>query len=356
MYIKARRKGKHLTENERNSIAYLCKLGRTQTEIAETLQISQATVSRELKRGEVEQLNGATWEYYKVYSPQKAQMHADYMKANHGPELKIGSNRHYLQALEKHILTGSSPRDAIEKEKRNHDITISKTTFYRYLSMRLFEHISYKQLPQGHPKTGKQRVSHSNVSHPDHRSIEQRSKEISSRNEVGHWELDSVIGKSKGKKESCLVLTERKTRIEIVLKVENKTAQETVKALACLRRKFGKDWHTFFKTISCDNGTEFSDQLGMERVTGVMFFYCHPQSPHERGTNEVTNKLVRRQLPKGQSMRKVDQHKATQVQHWVNHYTRPLFGGKSAADVMANEIQSFTLSNPDKIKRFFDIN
>ena len=92
-----------------------------------------------------------------------------------------------------------------------------------------------------------------------------------------------------------------------------------------------------FHTITNDNGSEFADQDGIDAL-GVTTFYCHPQSPHERGTNEVTNKLVRRKLPKGKSMAKVTQKQATEVQHWVNHYTRPMFGGKSAADMLKEEL------------------
>ena len=79
------------------------------------------------------------------------------------------------------------------------------------------------------------------------------------------------------------------------------------------------------------------------------------QAPHERGTNEVTNKLVRRKLPKGKSMAKVTQKQATEVQHWVNHYTRPMFGGKSAADKLRAELDKLSLYNRAKVYKFFDL-
>lgn len=239
-------------------------------------------------------------------------------------------------------------------DQTTNGVTISKTTCYRYIQMKLFPSLRYKHLPQGHPKKGKGTVSHANVSHPKHRSIEHRAKSIRNREEVGHWELDSVIGKAEGTGESCLVMTDRKTRGEIIIKARSKTAADTVHALQWLKCQIGRDWKLIFHTITNDNGSEFADQDGIDAL-GVTTFYCHPQSPHERGTNEVTNKLVRRKLPKGKSMAKVTQKQATEVQHWVNHYTRPMFGGKSAAVMLKEELDKLPLYNREKVYRFFDL-
>ena len=306
MYEQQRKKGRPLTGTERSLIEHLYKLGFSQTAIAKEVGVWPSTICRELRRGMVDQLNGDTWEYYRIYSPQKAQNRADYMKSAHGPDLKIGNRADYLAALEAHILTGSSPQDAIAKVGSDYGVTISKTTCYRYIKMKLFPSLRYKHLPQGHPKKGKGTVSHANVSHPKHRSIEHRANSIRNREEVGHWELDSVIGKAEGTGESCLVMTDRKTRGEIIIKARSKTAADTVHALQWLKCQIGRDWKLIFHTITNDNGSEFADQDGIDAL-GVTTFYCHPQSPHERGTNEVTNKLVRRKLPKGKSMAKVTQ-------------------------------------------------
>lgn len=354
MYEQQRKKGRPLTGTERSLIEHLYKLGFTQTAIAKEVGVWPSTICRELRRGMVDQLNGDTWEYYRIYSPQKAQNRADYMKSAHGPDLKIVNRADYLAALEAHILTGSSPQDAIAKVGSDYGVTISKTTCYRYIQMKLFPSLRYKHLPQGHPKKGKGTVSHANVSHPKHRSIEHRAKSIRNREEVGHWELDSVIGKAEGTGESCLVMTDRKTRGEIIIKARSKTAADTVHALQWLKCQIGRDWKLIFHTITNDNGSEFADQDGIDAL-GVTTFYCHPQSPHERGTNEVTNKLVRRKLPKGKSMAKVTQKQATEVQHWVNHYTRPMFGGKSAADMLKEELDKLPLYNREKVYRFFDL-
>ena len=242
MYEQQRKKGRPLTGTERSLIEHLYKLGFTQTAIAKEVGVWPSTICRELRRGMVDQLNGDTWEYYRIYSPQKAQSRADYMKSAHGPDLKIGNRADYLAALEAHILTGSSPQDAIAKIGNDYGVTISKTTCYRYIQMKLFPSLRYKHLPQGHPKKGKSTVSHANVSHPKYRSIEHRAKSIRNREEVGHWELDSVIGKAEGTGESCLVMTDRKTRGEIIIKARSKTAADTVHALQWLKCQIGRDW------------------------------------------------------------------------------------------------------------------
>lgn len=157
MYTDIRRKGKHLTENERTTIFHLLKLGYTQTAIAEELQVSPATICRELRRGKVVQLNGATYEFYTAYSPQLAHERARYMRTAHGPQLKIGSRRDYLSALEALMLAGSSPEDAIRKVGAAYGLMISKTTCYRYIGLGLFESLCYKHLPQGHRKKGKRK-------------------------------------------------------------------------------------------------------------------------------------------------------------------------------------------------------
>lgn len=87
-------------------------------------------------------------------------------------------------------------------------------------------------------------------------------------------EIDSIIGTSEGKNESCLVMTERQTREEIVIKVEDKTADVTTRAMQQLKQTFGDDFNKIFFTITLDNGSEFANQnafdaLGVPRSTAI---------------------------------------------------------------------------------------
>ena len=83
--------------------------------------------------------------------------------------------------------------------------------------------------------------------------------------------------------------------------------------------------------------------------------YAHPQAPHERGTNENANKLLRRKFPKGESMKAKTQRDATAAQHFINNYHRQILGGKTALQVFAALLPSLGFRNPQKVARFFGL-
>ena len=294
----------------------------------------------------------------KVYDAYVAQKYADYQKTAHSKGLKLGNNHAYAAAVASCIKQKYSPYAAIQLVGDLYGLTVSKQTLYRYIAEGLIPNVSYKHLPVGHPKKRKNAVQADEqpirARNTLHRSIEQRPKNINLRDVFGHWEIDSIIGSSKGKKESCLVITERMTRQEIVLKVSDKTAVSTTKAMQRLKQKLGRDFNKLFLTISSDNGCEFADQDGFDNL-GVPVFYCHPQAPHERGSNENNNKLLRRHFPKGESMKKKTQHDATLAQHFINGYPREMFDGKSSGDLFRDELQKLNLYNPEKVYSFFNL-
>lgn len=352
MYISIH-KGKHLSYNDRIKIEALYRHCPVQ-EIARRIGVHPSTIYRELKRGQYEYLESDTWKMFVGYSADIAQRDYDLNATAKGPNLKIGRDHDYAAYLRKQILEkGYSPAAAISKAAQAGFTThITKTTCYRYIRLGFLGVITYRNLPCGGKKKSQSKNKRPNVSHPIHTSIEARAKYIDLRQEFGHWEMDSVIGKAKGKGESCLVLTERKTRQEIILKQKEKTAASTVAALKSLRSSMGIDFQAIFKTITVDNGSEFADQAGMEK-TGPMLFYCHPSCPSERGSNENLNKMVRRKFPKGQSLRRVTQCQCHEVQQWINEYPRPMFGGKSSQDLFFSELQKLPLKNYSKIFAFF---
>ena len=351
----SKRKHRYLTPNERIKIELWRKEGYSQSEIARRLGVHRSTICRELKVGRCEQLNGSTWETYEIYSADLAQQKHDYAQTSKGSDLKIGNRRDYLTAIEERVIQKHSFEESIAylAETANFDIHISKQTAYRYLDMGLFEKLRYSDLPCPRKKRKRRKVvPRRNQNHADHRSIETRPEEVNTRATVGHWEMDSLVGKVKGKKESCLAFSERKTRQEIFLRANGKTAEDTVAALRGLRRAMGEDFSIIFKTITCDNGSEFADQKGME-IDDTLVYYCHPQSPGERGTNENINRLLRRKLPKGKSLSRLTPKQAKEIQNWVNDYRRPILGGRCSQDVFFEELDKLPLKNPDKVKAFF---
>lgn len=167
-------------------------------------------------------------------------------------------------------------------------------------------------------------------------SIENRPQEINDRETFGHWEGDCVCGKKKTK-ETLLVLSERLTRQEIIIKMPDQTSASVVAALNKLERKYGRRFSKIFKSITFDNGSEFSDCEGIEKsIYGnnrkrTKAYYCHPYSAYERGTNENINKMIRRFLPKGTDFRKVTAAYIQRVETWINNYPREILGFESAA-------------------------
>jgi len=350
----SKRKQRFLTPTERVKIELWHKEGYSQAEIARRLGVHRSTICRELKVGKCQQLNGATWEMYEIYSADIAQQKHDYAQTSKGADLKIGNNHAYLKAIESRVLQNYSFQEAILYIEQTEDfnIHISKQTAYRYLQMGLFQRLTYKQLPSPRKKRRRKVTPKRNATHPDHRSIESRPQVIDTRTTFGNWEIDSIIGKAKGKKESCLVFSERQTRQEIILHTMGKTSADTVAALKRLRRALGSDFPVLFQTITCDNGSEFANQTDME-IDGLTVYYCHPQSPGERGTNENTNRLLRRKLPKGKSLSRLTPKQAKQIQFWVNDMRRPILGGKSSQQAFFEALDKLPLKNPDRVKAFF---
>ncbi|MDD2958426.1 MAG: IS30 family transposase, partial [Lachnospiraceae bacterium] len=90
------------------------------------------------------------------------------------------------------------------------------------------------------------------------------------------------------------------------------------------------------KSITMDNGCEFSDQTGIEKsycnkeLKRTMVYYCHPYCSSERGSNENQNKFVRRFIPKGDSICLYSDKEIREMQDFMNNYPRDLFGGLSA--------------------------
>lgn len=210
---------------------------------------------------------------------------------------------------------------------------ISEKTIYNYIDKGVFLRLERKNLPQqGKRKRKYDKVKAKPARAPKGESIENRPQEINDRETFGHWEMDCVEGKKKTK-ETLLVLSERLTRQEIIIKMPDKTATSVVKALNRLERKYGRRFPQIFKSITVDNGSEFADCAGIEKsIFGrgkrkrTTVYYCHPYSAYERGTNENINKMIRRFLPKGTDFRQVSVEYVARVETWINNYPREILG------------------------------
>lgn len=314
-------------------------------QIGAALHVSAATVCRELKRGTYTYMNA---DYIEVteYIPERSQQRYEANLEAKGPGLKIGNHRAYAEKLEELIVDNNFSPAAALHEIKNHPeiygdfgITICRQTLYSYVEKRIFARLTNKSLPfKGSRQKKKTKHIRRIKSAPKGESIEKRPEEANTRQEPGHWEMDLVVSCRGGHK--CLMaLTERVTRQEIMRLIPDKSAASVVRAMNTLERKYGKMFPEVFKTITVDNGTEFSNCEGMEtsifKAGGqrTKVYYCHPYCSSERGSNEKQNQMIRRKFPKGTNFDKVSPKEVRMVENWLNRYPRKILGWYSSADL-----------------------
>jgi len=336
----------HLTWQNRLKIERLYNEGCNAPEIARVLRVHDTTIYRELKRGEYYALTSELVEV-KRYSPEIAQAKADELKATHGAPLKIGSDHALAREIERLIADeNKSPETAIadiQRSGKKYSVTLCAKTVRNYIDKDVFLRVTNKELPnKGKGRKQKHRKIRRAARPSAGKSIEERPKYIDLRIEFGHWEMDCVCGKQKTKP-TLLVLTERKTRYEIIFKMPDHTAASVVACVDKLEHRYGKKFYTMFKSITVDNGSEFMDLEGIERScrrkgNRTTVYYCHPYCASERGSNENLNKMIRRYLPKGTDFRRVSAGYIRRLEAWINNYRRKLLDWDTAKERFDNEL------------------
>jgi IS30 family transposase len=315
--------------------------GKTPKEAAERLEFHISSIYRELKRGKY-QHKKSDWTFETRYSPDIAyQKYRAGLEAK-GAGLKIGNDRKLADHIENKIINEKySPAAVLMDIKRrglSFSVTICVTTLYSYIDKGIFLNLTNKNLPV--KATRRHKYRHVRAARaPKGDSIERRPKEVAERTTFGHWEMDTVKGK-RDTKNVLLVLTERLSRKEIKILMADGTAESVVKALDALERRYGKMFQRVFLSITIDNGSEFADHNGMEKSclhegARTKFYYCHPYSSWERGSNENQNKLIRRWIPKGTPIENYSEEKVARIEAWINSYPRAIFGGRAAEDVFS---------------------
>lgn len=347
----ANKKGSHqLTWADRIKIEALLKAGHSISEIAELLGVHRSTIYNELKRGQYMRRNVDYTEEL-CYSPDIAQERCEQNLRMRGVQLKIGNDMEYANYIEEKIADeGYSPEAVLGELKaqgreKEFKTTVCVVTLYSYIEKGIFLRISNKNLPvKRNEKRDYNKVHRTQARANAGDSIEKRPKSVDTREEFGNWEMDSVIGKRGKSKNTLLVLTERKTREEIVFKLPDHKAESVVNALNCLEEKWGDLFQRVFKTITVDNGSEFADVEGLEQSVlkvgekRTKIYYCHPYSSWERGTNEVTNKMVRRKIPKGTDFDDKTDDEIAEIEKWINNYPRGIHGFHTAAEMFEIEL------------------
>lgn len=343
---------RRVSASDRYKIEALRNANVSVSDIARELGFSKVTIYAELKRGSYQHRN-SDWTETTKYSAYKAQRNADYNSTSKGAQLKIGNDHAFAEFVEKMILKGYSPAAVlgfIKEHGLEFQTSVCCVTLYSYIDKGIFRNISNKNLLRKSKKRKHKQIKRiKKLPHIEH-SIEKRPKEILDRISFGHWELDSVIGtQTKGK--TILSFTERYTRMQLVLMSNDKSAASTVNVLNQIERKIGvRNFRKIFKSITCDNGSEFSNTYGMEYspISGrqrTTVYYCHPYCSSERGSNENQNAFIRRFIPKGILISNYTPNQLKQVQDFINYYPRGIFNYKCAADLFKAELKKLGIKN-----------
>jgi len=348
----------HLSERDRYKIEGLLEGKKNVEEISIILGRDRSTIYREIKRGTVKRLQYDLSEK-KQYRANRAQADYESQGQNKERSLKIGKDKELEEYIRDKMLKDKFSPDAIIGEIKLKGLKfegmITTKTLYNYIDAGFFAGISNKDLWQKRQKKkrGYKTVSRINTKNKDCRSIEDRPKKINNRLEYGHWEGDSVKGRQ-GSKTSLFTLTERKTREEIIIKLEQATQECIKEALDALEKKYGAQFKIKFKSVTFDNGVEFLNWkylevsilvVGRQRTT---IYFAHSYSSWERGTNENQNRMIRRFVPKGADIADFSDRDIQKIEDWMNNYPRKILGYKTANQVAQECLQQNSFGKRSK--------
>jgi len=160
-------------------------------------------------------------------------------------------------------------------------------------------------------------------------SIENRPQVVAQKTRIGDWEVDSVIGKAH--QGAIITLVERKTKLLRMEKIDRKTGALTKAAICKLLNGLE------VRTITSDNGKEFSLHQEIAQVLAADFYFCHPYSSWERGINENTNGLIRQYFPKQMKFATITDRDIKLAQAKLNNRPRKTLGYQTPNEVYFKE-------------------
>lgn len=307
-----------LTEPERYTLSVLKREGHSLRSIARLLQRSPSTISREIRRN-------ATVVQGKprpLYVPSKAQEHAN------GRRRRSRRVRHHAPEVYAHVQARLaedqwSPEQIASQLPGQLGVRLSHMTIYRYVRQeQRAGGVMFRFLRQGGKRRRKRTYG------PEKRGklgnkpmIDTRPVAIEDRQEVGHWEGDTVMGAA-GERACLLTLVERSTGFALVVKLPHRTVRAVNRATVEVIRTSGLP----FKTITWDNGTEFHGYRQIEQATGIRCYFAYPHHPWERGSNENFNGLLRQYFRKRKSLAGKRQHHCDHAAAKLNTRPRKRYG------------------------------
>ena len=310
-----RRSSLALTLAEREEISRGVVAGLSLRSIAASLGRAPSTVSREINR------NGGRRHYRANKADQAA-----WDRAHRPKTCKLAQNRALARIVASKLQLEWSPRQIAGWLKRTYpddeNDQVSHETIYRTLFIQARGALKKELLQHLRRTRGMRRSRHHTQKMADHGrisdavSIRERPAEAEDRAVPGHWEGDLLFGSHNSQ---IATLVERHTRYVMLARVEKKDTETVIDALIKQAHKLPRE---LYKSLTWDRGKEMADHKRFSLATDIKVYFCDPQSPWQRGSNENTNGLLRQYFPKGMDLSNVHQNRLNAVARRLNERPR----------------------------------
>ena len=317
---------KHLSEAERGEIEAYLSVGLKPAEIARRLGRNRSTITREINRGsitQVKKVNGQKVYYQHYYADAAHNRYRHAREASYYLKLDSVSDdflRAFTEAMREKPRVHSVDTFVHTYRLQHVDAVVPSTkTLYNYIHQGLLE-IKVIDLPRAVRIRKKFTKCPSTKKHLG-KSIEERPEEINNRSRFGVWVIDCVLGGKTIGEPSILTLVERQTRYAVTKKLVEKKAEYVNQAVLECMKLYP------IKSITADNGNEFSS---LSKIEGLDVYFAHAYSSYERGTNENFNGLLREFIPKGCSLKELNQNLLEDYTKAINERPRRIHGYQSA--------------------------
>lgn len=319
------RSSRVLSLSEREEISRGLVANRSIRSIAAALNRSPSTISREINR------NGGLHHYRATQADQRA-----WEAARRPKPCKLSTNPRLCRRVIRHLQDDWSPEQIAGWLKRTYAederYHVSHETIYRSLFIQA-RGVLKKELQQYlRSQRSIRRSRYASLKEkglgglPNAVSISARPASIEDRAVPGHWEGDLIEG-SQG---SCIAtLVERHSRYVMLMKLDNKQSRTVTSALIKHAKKLPDE---LYKSLTWDRGTEMKAHHRFTLATNIHVYFCDPQSPWQRGTNENTNRLLRHYLPKGTNLSVHSQMKLNAIARQLNQRPRKTLDYETPAE------------------------
>jgi IS30 family transposase len=314
-----------LTLAEREEISRGVVAGCSLRSIAATLDRAPSTISREINR------IGGCRDYRASEADQAA-----WDRAHRPKRCKLVENRALARIVAKKLKQLWSPEQIAGWLKRTYpddeNFQVSYETIYRSLFIQARGALKKELLQHLRRKRATRRSRHHTQKTDNHGrildtvSISERPASAEDRAVPGHWEGDLISGSGNT---YIATLVERHTRYVMLAKVDSKTTETVINALIKQAHKLPEE---LYKSLTWDRGKEMADHKRFSLATDIDVYFCDPQSPWQRGSNENTNGLLRQYFPKGTDLSVHSQAKLNAVARQLNERPRKTLDCETPAE------------------------